>query len=196
MAEIDVAISLIQLIALFLPAWAVMVQILTRAISNDYLTSHPRAIPFVAGAFAAAIMSLFQFAWATVQLIDFLRGGGFLGRSVRLAHATELIAFGSATFLVLGGFVIAQAALETYDDDDATHIIVVTLLFILASAFAWVGGRWESIPLAARPGRLAVALSAVWLLDMIYIYKTDPRVGDTDDSEIGIKAKLDESSSR
>jgi len=177
MAEIDVAISLIQLIALFLPAWAVMVQILARVISSERINQRPRAIPFVAGAFAAAILSLFQFAYAAVQLLDFLRTGGFLGGSAELANATELIAFGGLTFLFLGAFVLAEAGFDSFEEDDFMHIVTVTLAFIFAAAIAWVGSRWETIPMSARPGRVAFAIGLVWIVDILYIQLTDSRVG-------------------
>lgn len=177
MAEIDIAISLIQLIALFFPAWAVMVQIFSRVISADRISRRPRAIPFVAGAFAAAILSLFQFAYAAVQLLEFFRVGGFLGGSSELTSATVLIAFGGLTFLFLGVFVLAEVGMNTFEEDDFLHIIFVTIAFVFAAAIAWVGPHWETVPMSARPGRVAVAISLVWAADILYIQYTDPRVG-------------------
>lgn len=184
MTELDVAISLIQLIALFLPAWAVMVQILTRIISQERINRRPRAIPFVAGAFAAAILSLFQFAYASVQLLDFLRTGGLLGGSAQLANATELIAFGGITFLFLGVFVLAESGFDSFKDDDFLHILIVTIAFIFGIAIAWVGPRWETIPMSARPGRVAVAVGLVWFADLLYIQLTDIRVGKEVDTKV------------
>lgn len=183
MAEIDVAISLISLIALFLPAWAVMVQILTRVISKERINRSPRAIPFVAAAFAAAILSLFQFSWASVQLLEFFRTGGFLGGSEQLASATVMIAFGGLTFLFLGAFVLAEAGFDSFEEDDFLHIIVVTLAFVFATAFAWAGSRWETIPMSARPERVLLAVGLVWAADLLFIQFTDSRLSEDMESD-------------
>lgn len=179
--EVDVAVSLIQLIALFLPAWAVMIQIVTRIMSQDRIDERPLAIPFIAGVFASAIFALFEFAFASVMLIDFFRVSGYLGNSASLTAATEHIAFGGLAFLFLGLFVIAEAGATELEDDDFVHVFIITVAFVCGLSLAWAG-KFE--PWLEGPGGVGLVAAIIWAVDAVYIQLYDDRVQDSKLSNI------------
>lgn len=109
MAQSDVAVPIIQLVALFLPAWAVMMQILTRIIQRTDFRESPLMNVVAGFGMALSFLSLYLFGLAGFNVMVYL-GSAQGVTSGPLGQAIVNSSLGGLAFVGLGGIIILQIA--------------------------------------------------------------------------------------
>lgn len=135
MAELQTALSLIQVVALFLPAWAILLQIFSKAISELDLESNPTVIPFVASIFVLSLASLYLFGRGSFYIMAFLFEQGAVGDGSLSKAFTDLMS-GGLVFTMLGFLVLWVVGQNKFSYEEFRHISIVA---IALGAFLWIG---------------------------------------------------------
>lgn len=140
MAEADIATPLIQLIALFLPAWAVVIQVLTRLIRRTDFDDEPELFPFVALGLTLSVASLWVFTYAGHKILAYFVTEGVIEGSGPLAEALILLELGTLAFVGLGYMVVATVAYQNISNSNLVYILILILIFSGAMWGGWLFG--------------------------------------------------------
>jgi len=135
MASTDVAIPVIQLIALFLPAWAVVMQVFAKLVRDTDLQDEPLLIPFFAFGFALSGVSLYLFGRAGSDIMIFFVEEGLIEGSGPLAQALGNVGLGSLAFVGLGHVVLLSIAFRHIALTEVKYIAVLSFLYISVMSF-------------------------------------------------------------
>jgi len=166
MAELEVALSLIQVVAFFLPAWAVLIQVYSRVISKLDFEEAPRLVPFVAMTIAIAAIVLIQFSLAASEILraisPILEAAG---DSQDLRDALIQLYYGSAGFVSLGMILIVQSLLADVKYSTAVHIFIVSVAYTAGVLSMWQTGPFRE----SFPNSSFTVVFLIFLADLVYI---------------------------
>lgn len=140
MAQIDVATPLIQLIALFLPAWAVVIQVLTRIVRRTDFDDKPELFPFIALGLTLSIASLYIFTFAGHKILSYFVAEGVIEGSGPLAQSLILLELGALAFVGLGYVVVATVVYQSISNSNLVYVLVLILVFSMAMWGGWLFG--------------------------------------------------------
>ncbi|MCU4716877.1 hypothetical protein [Halapricum hydrolyticum] len=125
---------LLQVVALFLPAWAIMVQIFARLMEDSDIDENPSLIPFFGVGLALTIVSIWLFGRAVI--------GAALSHMIQQAEANEAnqLLFeglldaiqGELAFTFLGLVVLIIAGIRYFKQWNGAHVLGVVLFSIFA----------------------------------------------------------------
>ena len=141
MAQIDVAIPLIELIALFLPAWAVVMQVFTKLVKDANLKQNPLLIPFFSLGFSLSGMSLYLFGRAGNRIMVFLTKEGVVEGSESLAEALLGVGLGGLAFVGLGVMVLMAVGFHHISYPELHYVGVLSFIFLFIMWGGWVFDR-------------------------------------------------------
>lgn len=157
MAQSDVAIPLIQLIALFLPAWAVVMQIFSRVVRETDFKARPTLLPFVSLAFILAFGSLYLFGRAGFDIMRFFIESGAISESGPLEDALMNVSTGSLAFVGMGSIVILSIGFQNIDFPEIYISFAGTMAMALVM---WVGWRVSNVWILF--GGITVVMGVMW----------------------------------
>ena len=170
MAQIDVAIPLIELIALFLPAWAIVMQVFTKLVKDADLKQNPLLIPFFSLGFSLSGLALYLFGRAGNEIMLFLTKEGVVEGSESLTQALLGVGLGGLAFVGLGIMVLMAVGFHHISYPELQYVGVLTFVFLF---IMW--GGW----MLDRPVIMLIILAiAVGISQALLIY-TYPREEDT-----------------
>lgn len=151
MTNHEIASALIQTIGLFLPAWAIMVQIFARLMEKTDLDDSPGLIPLFAIGLALALRSFNSITLATLShLLSTALESAQEGSITQLqADAFLSLTKGNVLFSYLGLIVLIIAVLRFFERKNGAHVGLVAILgyFItgLGMEFGVVTIAWAMI---------------------------------------------------
>lgn len=140
MAEIDVATPLIQLIALFLPAWAVVIQVLTRIVRRTDFDDKPELFPFVALGLTLSIASLYLFSFAGHKILSYFVTEGVVEGTGPLGQSLILLELGALAFVGFGYVVVATVVYQNISNSNLVYVLILILAFVVAILVGWLIG--------------------------------------------------------
>lgn len=138
MAIEDVAVPLIQLIALFLPAWAVVMQVFIKVVSSTDFSEEPYLIPVVSLGFVMAPVSLYLFGYAGNEVMNYLIFNELTSGNGPLASAINNVAMGALAFVSLGIVVLLTVGLSQIQYPEGIYMGILAFAF---GSIIWAG--WE-----------------------------------------------------
>ncbi|MFC3476598.1 hypothetical protein [Halobacterium litoreum] len=166
MVSVDVVVPLIQLIALFLPAWAVVMQVFSKLVKSVELQKQPTLMPFFGIGFAMAGASLYLFGRAGMEIMIFLTKENNILSEDSLRQALIGVGQGGLAFTGLGVIVLMTIAFQQISDPEINYVVAFTAIFI---AIPWLG--WE----LNRPVATLIMMLIAFALSELLIISQYPR---------------------
>lgn len=161
MAEQTIS-AIIQIVALFLPAWAIMVQILARLMEGADLDESPAMIPFFGVGLSLAVVSLWLFGTAVTEavfstMIEEIRESG----NTLLTDSLLTIMQAELAFAALGIIVLILAGMKYFDKKNGVHVISISILSYIIMA---KGSDYNMVAGIAWGLILLVGLDVIYIL--------------------------------
>lgn len=138
MAETDVAVPLIQLVALFLPAWAVVLQVFTRLIKDTDIREHPLQIPLFSFGFSLSILSLYLFGRAGFEILRYFVEAEIVTGSGPFAQALVQSGSGALAFVSLGAVVLMSIGFRYIPHPEVGYVYGLAVIFSLVMYLGWI----------------------------------------------------------
>lgn len=128
MAEQTIS-AIIQIVALFLPAWAIMVQILARLMERADLDENPVMIPFFGVGLSLAVVSFWLFGGAVMGAVvsHMLEEAQQSADPVLMTSLLDIMK-AELAFTTLGLIVLILAGMMYFDTKNGVHVIAVSIL--------------------------------------------------------------------
>jgi len=137
MAPTDVVVPLIQLVALFLPAWAVVMQMFSKFLRKVNLEEKPILIPLFALGFSLSAVSLLLFGWASNQILIHLTQSDAVGNSGPLQGALTGIGLGGLAFSWLGVMILMILSMQYTSYPEGIYVHALAILFGVVMYAGW-----------------------------------------------------------
>ncbi|MFC7205275.1 hypothetical protein ACFQJC_17330 [Haloferax namakaokahaiae] len=129
MAQTETVVALIQVIAFFLPAWAIMIQILARMMERVDLDENPYLIPLFGIGLTLSVVSFYMFDLATMDAILHLVSQELeQDPSPTFVGAFSDLVMGSSAFILLGIIVLAVATTIFFSRENRVHVVFIAIL--------------------------------------------------------------------
>lgn len=144
MVNNDTFSLLLQTVALFLPAWAIIVQIFARLMEDSDLDENPSLIPFFGVGLALTVVSIWLFGRAVIGVVvSHMMEKAEAGKGDPLLFQGLLDAIqGEFIFTFLGFVVLIIASIRYFERWNGVHVLGV----VVFSIFAMSLGREHGTP--------------------------------------------------
>ena len=139
---------MIQMVALFLPAWAIMVQIFARLMEQTDLDENPGLIPFFGVGLALTLVSIWMFGRAVMSgiLSHMLERAQGPDPNPLLFQSMLDIMSGEIAFSSLGLIILFISGVIFFEKWNGVHILVTVLLTFLVMQ---IGATYADVVAAA-----------------------------------------------
>jgi len=169
MVNDDTFSLLIQMVALFLPAWAIMVQIFARLMEDSDLDESPSLIPFFGVGLSLTVASIWLFGRSVINAV--------------VSHMTEQAEAGEAdpllfqalldsikaefAFTFLGLIVLIIAGIRYFEQWNGVHVLGV----VVFSTFAMNRGMEYG-----EPATVVWLVSIIIIVDLLFCWAYWPKL--------------------